>query len=79
MVQTFPIHTGTGTELGPLSAFLIHDCVQLSLFAASANSKTWLGGPVSQASFLLEQVSPPQCGWTAQVWLGTGMASWEHF
>lgn len=78
MVHTFPLHTGTGTELGPLSASLIHDCVQLSLFAASANSKTWPGGSINQDSFLLGQVSPPQCDWTVQVWLGTGITSWEH-
>lgn len=77
-IHTFPLHTGTVTELGPLSAFLIHDCVQLSSVAVSANSKTWLGGSVGQDSFLLGEVSPPQCDWTAQVWLGTGMVSWEH-
>lgn len=50
MVQTLPLHTGTGAELGPppcLSALLIRDSVHLGLFTVSANSKTWPGGSKS--------------------------------
>lgn len=62
MVHTFPLHTGTGTELWLplcLPPILINDCVHPSLFMVSTNSKMWQGRSVSQVSFLLGQV---RCG-----------------